>query len=104
MKILDATGSVMWRMQRRSETAVATGAPGGALRSKLRELHRLTTRTVGPADSGHYAEGRRNLNFYVRGFASTRDFNEAFGLSLQNARMSDEAIERLIERMNLTPR
>ena len=104
MKILDATGSVLWRMHRQADVAVAKGAVSGALHSKLRELHRITTTTMTPAHNNHYAEGRRTLDMYAEGFATTRDFNDAMGRSLQNAKMTDESIERLIERMNLTPR
>ncbi|MGB0638959.1 MAG: hypothetical protein ACPGTU_06490 [Myxococcota bacterium] len=104
MKILDSTGSVLWRMHRQADTAVSRGAVSGPLHSKLRELHRITTTTMTPAHSNHYAEGRRTLSMYAEGFATTRDFNDALGRSLQNAKMTDESIERLIERMNLTPR
>ena len=104
MKILDSTGSVLWRMHRQADVAAVRGAVGSPIHAKLRELHRITTTTMTPAHSNHYAEGRRTLSMYADGFATTRDFNDAMGRSLQNARMSDESIERLIERMNLTPR
>jgi hypothetical protein len=104
MKILDASASALWRMHGNSEVPVVKGVVNGPMDSKLRELHRVSTTTMTPAHSNHYAEGRRTLSMYAEGFATTRDFNDALGRSLHTAKMTDDSIERLIERMNLTPR
>ena len=106
MKIVDTSGSLMWRMRQRSEMSRATGQFAGdqTLRDRMRELHRITTTTRHPVVDGFYAEGRASLDRYRRGFMETQDFNEAYTSSLQNARMTDQEIEDLIERMNLSPR
>ena len=106
MKIVDISGSLMWRMQQRSDVAQAKGrnTVDNTLRNKLRELHRTVTTTHTPADSNFYAEGRSNLAFYRQGFVDIRAFNNAYASAVQNARMSDEQIEALIARMNFTPR
>ena len=57
-----------------------------------------------PASSGYYAEGRANLKTHLQGFVETRAFTEAYSSSLQSAKMTDQEIEALIARMNLTPR
>ena len=106
MKIVDISGSLMWRMRQRSDVAQATGrnTVDNTLRNKLRELHRTVTTTHTPADNNFYAEGRAKLRFYRQGFVDIRAFNNAYTSAVQNARMSDEQIEALIARMNMTPR
>ena len=106
MKIVDTSGSLMWRMRQRNMSAHATGQYLGdqTLRNKLRELHRMTTTTIHPSSGGFYAEGRSNLEYYRQGFARIEAFNEAYTSSMQNARLTDEEIEELIERMNMTAR
>jgi hypothetical protein len=106
MKIVDTSGSLMWRMKQRTETARVTGTNtvDNTLRNKLRELHRQQTTIRMPADSNFYAEGRSTLKFYQQGFVDIRSFNNAYTSAVQNARMTDEQIEALIARMNLTPR
>ncbi len=106
MKIIDTSGSLLWRLRQRGETARATGQFTGnsALRDKLSELHRATVTTRTPLMEGYYKEGRANLELYENGFSDVNDFAKAYTSGLQNARMTDEEIERMIERMNLTPR
>lgn len=106
MKIIDTSGSLLWRLRQRSEMARATGQFTGntALRDKLAELHRATVTTRTPAQEAYYKEGRANLELYKNGFSDIKDFSKAYASGLQNARMTDEEIEQMIERMNLTPR
>ena len=106
MKIVDTSASMLWRMPKGRQKSLATPASqvDQTLRSKLRELHRMTTTTMTPASSGNYAEGRAALKFYQQGFVNIDAFNDAYTRSMQNARLSDKEIEDLIERMNLTPR
>jgi hypothetical protein len=106
MKIIDTSGSLLWRLRQRSEMSRATGQFTGntALREKLSELHRATVTTRTPALEGYYKEGRSNLGLYENGFSEINDFAKAYTSGLQNARMTDEEIEQMIERMNLTPR
>ncbi len=96
----------MWRMRQRSQVAHATGrnTVDNTLRNKLRELHHEVTTTRTAADTNFYAEGRARLEFYRSGFVDIRAFNNAYTSAVQNARMSDEQIEVLVARMNLTPR
>ena len=74
------------------------------MQNKLRELHRMTTTTLTPSDTNFYSEGRSNLSMYKQGFATIKSFADAYSSSLQSAKMTDQEIESLIERMNLTPR
>ncbi len=106
MKIIDTAGSLLWRMRQRSEMSRATGQYVGdqTLNNKLRELHRLTTTTRHPEVDGFYADGRAALQMYGQGFSDIREFNRAYASGIQSARMTDEEIEEMIERMNLTPR
>jgi len=106
MKIVDTSGSLMWRMRQKSGMARVTGqvTVDQTLKNKLRELHREVSTTRVPADSNFYAEGRSRIAFYRQGFVDIRQFNNAYTSAVQNARMTDEAIESLIARMNLTPR
>ncbi len=60
--------------------------------------------TVTPATTGYYLEGRRNLESYSRSLVDIRESAYGTGLTLRNARMTDEQIENLINQMNLTPR
>jgi hypothetical protein len=87
-------------------SARATGQYMGdqTLRNKLRELHRISTTTIHPSASGFYAEGRSNLEYYRQGFVRIEAFNDAYTSSMQNARLTDEEIDELLERMNLTAR
>jgi hypothetical protein len=106
MKIVDTSGSLMWRMRQSNSSARATGQYMGdqTLRNKLRELHRISTTTIHPSAGGFYAEGRSNLEYYRQGFVKIEAFNEAYTSSVQNARLTDEEIDELLERMNLTAR
>lgn len=106
MKIIDTSGSLLWRLRQRNESARATGQFTGdqTLRQKLSELHRATTTTRTPASDGYYSQGRSNLEMYEEGFSNINDFSKAYTSGIQNARMTDEEIEQMIERMNLTPR
>ncbi len=106
MKIVDTSAAMLWRMPQGRRKAIAAPANqvDQTLRSKMRELHRLTTTTMTPASSGNYAQGRATLKFYQQGFVNIDAFNDAYTRSMQNARLSDKEIEDLIERMNLTPR
>ena len=60
--------------------------------------------TVTPATTGYYLEGRRNVESYTRSLVDIRESAYGTGLTLRNARMTDEQIENLINQMNLTPR
>lgn len=84
----------------------ATGQPlvNTALRDKLSELHRMTVTSRTPAMEGYYREGQANLRMYQASFSDINDFNKAYTSGIQSARMTDEEIEQMIERMNLTPR
>ena len=106
MKIIDTSGSLQWRMRQRSDITRATGRTSGdqVLQSKLRELHRRVTTTRLPQADGFYREGRAMLQMYKQGFSDIRDFTRMYSSGVQNARMSDEEIDDIIERMNLTPR
>ena len=106
MKIVDTSGSLMWRMPQRRELSRASGQFTGdqTLRNKLRELHQITTTIRHPVVDGFYAEGRANLVLYKQGFIDTQAFTEAYNSSMQNARLTDQEIVDLIERMNMTPR
>ena len=106
MKIVDTSAAMLWRLPkgRRKAVAAPVNQVDQTLRSKLRELHRLSTTTMTPASSGNYAEGRATLKFYQQGYVNIDAFNDAYTRSMQNARLSDKEIEDLIERMNLTPR
>jgi len=106
MKIVDTSGSLMWRMRQRNDMAQVTGKStvDNTLRSKLRELHHEVTTTRVPADTNFYAEGRERVEFYRRGFVDIRAFNNAYTSAVQNARMTDEQIQALVSRMNMTPR
>ena len=110
MKIVDTSSSLLWSMRNsaRNRTRKPLASSGNqvdhTLRNKLRELHRLTTTTMTPASSGNYAEGRSRLDFYEKGFVQIDAFNDAYRSSMQNARLTDQEIVELIERMNMTPR
>jgi hypothetical protein len=106
MKIVDTGGSLLWRMTQRSGHQLAKGELGGsgALKSKLQELHRLTTTSQFPQSGGYYAEGRATLRMYADGFAEIRKSNEHYGDRVQNARMTDQDIAEMIERMNMSAR
>lgn len=106
MKIIDTSGSLLWRLRQRNEMARATGQFTGntALRDKLSELHRSTVTTRTPAHEGYYKEGRASLDLYENSFSEIHDFTRAYTSGIQNARMTDEEIEQMIERMNLSPR
>jgi len=105
MKIIDTSGSLLWRLRQRSEMSRATGHVGNTvLKDKLAELHRATVTTRVPAQDGHYKEGRANLDLYEQSFSDIKAFTKEYASGIQNARMTDEEIERMIERMNLTPR
>jgi hypothetical protein len=106
MKIVDTSGSLMWRLRQRNVPVRVPGQYVGdqTLRNKLRELHRLSTTTLKPSASGFYAEGRSNLKYYRDGFVKTQAFDEAYRSSMQNARLTDEEIVELLERMNMTAR
>ena len=106
MKIVDTGGSLLWRMTQRSGQQLAKGVLGGsgALKNKLQELHRLTTTSQFPHSGGYYAEGRATLRMYADGFADIRESNQHYGDRIQNARMSDQDIEEMIERMNMSAR
>ena len=106
MKIIDTSGSLLWRLRQRGQMARATGQFTGntALRDKLSELHRTTVMSRTPAQEGYYKEGRATLDLYESSFSDINDFSKAYTSGVQNARMTDEDIEQMIERMNLTPR
>ena len=61
-------------------------------------------RTQNPADSGFYREGRAQLQAYTRSFVDIREFSYRHSVGLQNARMTDEDIEQVILRMNMSHR
>ena len=106
MKIVDTTGMLFWRvnqpgaLKRAASQASVDRTPHNA----LRRPHMRATTTMTPAATGYYAEGRANLKTHLQGFVETRAFSEAYSSSLQSAKMTDQEIEALIERMNLTPR
>lgn len=105
MKIIDTSVQVMWNLRRRSSVPrVGPVEDNPAMKSQLRKLHRISTTTIKPGDTNFYAEGRSNLAMYKEGFATIKSFTDAYSTSLQSARMTDQEIESLIERMNLTPR
>ena len=110
MKIVDSSSALLWSMQHsarnrpRKPVAQPNGQVDQTLRTKMRELHRLTTTTMKPATNGYYAEGRKTLNFYQQGFVQIDAFNDAYRSSMQNARLTDKEILDIIEKMNLTPR
>lgn len=106
MKIVDTTGMLFWRVNQPG-TLKRAGSQLSAdqtLQSTLRRPHRQATTTMTPASSAYYAEGRSNLKAQLQGFVDSRAFTEAYSSSLQSAKMTDQQIESLIERMNLTPR
>ena len=106
MKIVDTSGPLRWRVGSRNTLPRATGQSvvDQTLRNKLRELHRMSTTIMGPSASGFYAAGRSNLEYYRQGFVQIEAFNDAYRSSMQNARLTDEEIVDLLERMNLTAR
>lgn len=106
MKIIDTSGSLLWRLRQRSELSRATGQFTGntALRDKLAEFRSAMVTTRTPAQQGYYKEGRASLQMYEASFSDIQDFSRAYTSGVQNARMTDEEIEQMIERMNLTPR
>jgi hypothetical protein len=106
MKITDISGSLLWRLPKGRQMPRATGQPmvNTALRDKLSELHRMTVTSRTPAREGYYKEGKANLRMYEGSFSDIKDFSQAYTSGVQNARMTDEEIEQVIERMNLTPR
>jgi len=110
MKIVDTSSSLLWSMQNsaRNRTRKSVVDPSGqvdqTLRNKLRELHHITTRTMTPVAGGYYSEGRESLNFYEQGFVQIDAFNDAYRSSMQNARLTDQEILEIIEKMNMTPR
>ena len=106
MKIVDTTGMLFWRVNQPStvKRSGSQASPDRTLHNKLREAHAQATTTATPASSGYYTEGRANLKMHVQGFVETRAFTEAYSSSLQSAKMTDQEIEALIERMNLTHR
>jgi hypothetical protein len=61
-------------------------------------------RSLLPADSGHYAKGRAQLEVYSRSFVDIREFSYRHAVGLQNARMTDADIEQVILRMNMSHR
>ena len=110
MKIVDTSSSLLWSMQNsararsRKPVAQPSAEVNQTVRHKMRELHRLTTTTMKPVASGYYAEGRKTLSFYEQGFVQIDAFNDAYRSSMQNARLTDQEILDIIEKMNLTPR
>lgn len=105
MKIVDSVASSVWQYRPRPGVPQASETIGkdGALASKLREFHRVTTIRT-PAMSGFYAEGRAQVREYIEGFRDIRDVARNYAGRVQNARMTDAQIEALIERMNTMPR
>ena len=106
MKIVDTTGMLFWRVNQPGtmKRAGSQVSVDRTLDRALRKPQMQATTTQTPASSGYYAEGRANLKSQLQGFVETRAFTEAYTSSLQSAKMSDQEIEALIERMNLTPR
>ena len=106
MKVVDSVASSVWQVRPRQGVPQVAGTVGkdGALASKLREFHRVTTTVRTPAMSGFYAEGRAQVREYIEGFRDIRDVARSYSGRVQNARMTDAQIEALIERMNTMPR
>ena len=106
MKVVDTTGMLFWRVNQPGavKRAASQVSADRTLDNALRKPHMRATTTMTPASSGYYAEGRANLKTQLQGFVDTRAFTEAYSSSLQSAKMTDQEIEALIARMNLTPR
>ncbi len=99
---MDTSGSLMWRMRQRGDMAGATGQVTGE--QTIRKRHEITTTTRDLKAEIFYSDTRSNIELYGRGFADIRAFSDAYNQSIRNARMTDQEIEDLIERMNLSPR
>ena len=106
MKVVDTTGMLFWRGNQpgAAKRAASQVSADRTLENAIRKPHKMATTTMTPAPSGYYAEGRANLKTQLQGFVDTRAFTEAYSSSLQSAKMTDQEIEALIARMNLTPR
>jgi len=104
VRIIDASSARIWGLERNQRLV-------GQEANRTADLYFQASRavadrhsTVTPASTGYYLEGRRNLDGYERSIVNIREAAYGTGLTLRNARMTDEQIENLIERMNLTPR
>ena len=104
MRIVDASSARIWALERK-QRLVGREANFEAdlyLKAARKIADKYPTRA--PEDSSFYLEGRRTLARYERSLVDIREASYGTGLMLRNARMSDEQIERLIVKMNLTPR
>ena len=104
MRIVDASSARIWSLERNQPLVGRAANRRADLYKGSSEYIAGKYSTVTPASTGYYLEGRQNLESYTRSYVDIREFNYGHGLSIRNARMTDVAIERLIERMNLTPR
>jgi hypothetical protein len=104
MRIADASSARIWSLERHKRQVGFEGARTSALHFEASKSIAARHPTVTPADTRHYLAGRRNLETYQRSLVDIRESAYGHGLTLSNARLTDEQIERVIEQMNLTPR
>ena len=104
MKIADVSSARIWRLERNQPRAGADASRTSRLYRGVSERLAQMYRTQTPEDSGFYAEGRGNLKAYSRSFVDIREYTYNNSVNLRNARMTDQEIEMVIERMNLSRR
>jgi hypothetical protein len=104
MRIADASSARIWSLERNKRLVGPDANRTASLYLEAAKRVAAQYPTVTPESSGHYLEGRRNLEIYQRSLVNIREAAYGHGLNLRNARLTDEQIERVIERMNLTPR
>jgi hypothetical protein len=104
MRIADASSARIWSLERHKRQVGPEANRTASLYLGAAKALAARYSTVTPEDSGYYLAGRRNLETYERSLMDIRESAYGHGLTLSNARLTDEQIERVIEQMNLTPR
>ena len=104
MRIADASSARIWALERNQRLVGREANRASDLYFEASKSIASKYPTATPATSGYYLEGRRNVESYTRSLVDIRESAYGTGLTLRNARMSDEQIENLITQMNLTPR
>ncbi len=104
MRIVDASSARIWGLERNQRLV-------GAEANQTADLYLGASRSIAnrystttPSATGYYLEGRRGLDQLQQSFVNIREAAYGTGLTLKNARFTDEQIERIIEQMNLTAR
>ena len=104
MRIADPSSARIWALERNQRLVGREANATADLYHRASQSIASKYQTTSPADSSYYLEGRRNLQAYQRSLVDIRESAYGTGLTLRNARMTDEQIEQIIERMNLTAR